>query len=109
MTITNFSYHSQLSFDINFSQSLELTNLEKSLLFLLENVDWNRFECEKPSKQKGRPNVVDAYTMMLLILYGRIQGKYSSRELENLAKRDLFLLTAFDGKKVPDHVTINRF
>ena len=109
MTITSFAYHSQLSFDINFSKPLELTPLEQALLLLLENIDWSRFERENPRRQKGRPPSVDAYTMMVLILYGRIQGKHSCRELEAFAKRDLFLLTLFDGKKVPDHVTINRF
>jgi transposase len=109
MTITNFSNHSQLSFDINYSKSLELTSLEQSLLVLLENIDWKVFEREKSTKKKRRSRSIDAYTMMLLILYGRTQGKHSCRELESLAKRDLFLLTVFEGKKVPDHVTINRF
>ena len=97
MTITSFAYHSQLSFDINFSKPLELTPLEQALLLLLENIDWSQFERENPRKQKGRPPSIDAYTMMVLIMYGRRQGKYCSREVEAFAIRDLFLLSLFDG------------
>ena len=47
--------------------------------------------------------------MMLILLYARTQGKYSSRDLERLCKRDLFLLQVLGERKAPDHTTFDRF
>lgn len=109
MNITDFKYHSQLSFDFNYSKPLQLSALEVSILTLLENMDFSCFEREKESNKKGRNVYLDAYTMMVIILYARVNGCYSSREIERLCSRDIFLHSVLDGKDYPDHVTINRF
>ncbi len=109
MNIADFKHHSQLHFDINCSMPLELTPLEVSILKLLENTDFSSFENEKGSRKKGRAACLDAYTMMIIILYARANGCYSSRSIERLCRRDIFLYSILDGRSCPDHVTVNRF
>jgi transposase len=76
---------------------------------LLQGIDYSLFDRESPNPSMGRPCSVDAYTMMVVIVYGRTQGKYSCRSLESLCRRDLFLHAVLEGRPAPDHVTINRF
>ena len=109
MNITDFRNHSQLSFSLNYSRPLELLPVEQAILKLLEGMDFRHFEVELEKEVSGRPRSIDHYTMMLIILYGRSQGKYSCRELAALCRRDVFLMTALDGASPPSHVTINRF
>lgn len=109
MNIADFRYHSQLSFDFNYSKPLELTALEVSILKLLEDMDFSCFEREEERRKKGRTANLDAYTMMVIILYARANGCYSSRETERLGSRDIFIHSVLAGKAYPDHVTINRF
>lgn len=47
--------------------------------------------------------------LMLIILYARTQGRFSSRDIERLCKRDLFLLRILGDRKIPDHSTFDRF
>ena len=107
MNITAFSNHKQLFLDLNIAQPFEVTAHESALMLILQNLDYSNFD--KPKKKSGRPPAVDTYTMMLILLYARTQGKYSSRDLERLCKRDLFLLQVLGERKVPDHTTFDRF
>jgi transposase len=108
MNITSFPHHKQLPLDLNLPISFEFTEHESALMLMLEHLDYSRFST--PIKGKtGRPRAADAYTMVLILVYARMQGKYSCREVERLCKRDLFLLKILDGRKAPDHCTFDRF
>lgn len=107
MNITAFSNHKQLFLDLNIAQPFEVTDHEGALLLLLQNLDYSVFD--KPKKKSGRPSAVDPYTMILILVYARSQGRFSSRHTEHLCKRDLFLQRILDGRKAPDHTTIDRF
>ncbi|NQT58598.1 MAG: IS1182 family transposase [Bacteroidetes bacterium] len=107
MNITSFPQHNQLFLDLNISIPFELAEQETALLLLLQNLDYCKFF--PPKKKTGRPSALDPYTMMIILLYARTQGKYSSRELERLCTRDLFLIKVLDGRKAPDHCTFDRF
>lgn len=107
MNLTAFSLHTQLSLDLNISIPLNVTEHEASLMILLQNLDYSGFDL--PKKKSGRPCALDPYTMMLIIIYARIQGHLSSRAVERLCKRDLFLLQILGSKNAPDHTTIDRF
>ncbi len=109
MNITDFKSHGQLSFSMNYSRPLEIFPAERAIIMLLEKMDFRWFDAELEKQVSGRPRAVDHYTMMVIILYGRTQGKYSCRELAALCKRDLFLLSVLDGAAAPSYVTINRF
>ena len=97
MNITDFKYHSQLSFSMNCSRPLELFPTERAIIMLLEKMDFRWFEVESEKKVSGRPRVVDYYTMMVIVLYGKTQGKYSCREIAALCRRDMFLMAVLDG------------
>jgi len=107
VNLTSFSQHTQLFLDMNISIPFEVTEHEAALLILLQNLDYSGFEL--PKKKSGRPHAVDPYTMVLIILYARTQGRFSSRDVERLCKRDLFLVQILQGRKAPDHTTIDRF
>lgn len=107
MNLTSFSQHRQLFLDLNISIPFEVTEHEAALMILLQNLDYSGFEL--PKKKTGRPCALDPYTMVLIVIYARIQGHFSSRAVERLCKRDLFLLQILKGRKAPDHTTIDRF
>lgn len=107
MNLTSFSHHQQFFLDLNISIPFDVTEHEAALMILLQNLDYHGFDL--PKKKSGRPCTFDPYTMVLIIIYARTQGRYSSRETERLCKRDLFLLQILGGRKAPDHTTIDRF
>lgn len=107
MNLTTFSNHKQLFLDLNLSIPFEVTDNEAALMILLQNQDYSHFFPLK--KKTGRPRAADPYTMMLILLYARTQGKFSSRDVERLCKRDIFLLKILGERKAPDHTTFDRF
>lgn len=105
MNLTSFSQHQQLFLYLNISIPFEVTEHEAALLLLLQNLDYSCFHI--PKKKSGRPHAADPYTMVLILVYARIQGRFSSREVERLCKRDIFLLRILGDRKVPDHTTFD--
>lgn len=47
--------------------------------------------------------------LMRVLIYGYMNGAYSSRKIEQLCKRDIHFLWLLDGFKSPDHCMIARF
>ncbi|HAP56819.1 MAG TPA: hypothetical protein DCR02_03310 [Sphaerochaeta sp.] len=47
--------------------------------------------------------------MVFILAYARLQGCFSSREVEALCRRDLVCIHALEGGRAPDHSTIDRF
>lgn len=107
MNTIPFPCQAQLFLDLNLTIPLDLTPQEKAILLLLQKLDYSAFYLDK--KKSGRPLAADPYTMMVIIVYARVQQKYSSRDMERLCKRDLFLLKVLDGRRAPDHSTFDRF
>lgn len=107
MNISDFPGHSQLYFNLSYCSQLELRPIESAILSLLSNLDYGKFETD--NEIPGRPNAVDARTMMVIIIYARTEGKYSCRDIASLCTRDVFLLSVLEGRKAPSFVTINRF
>lgn len=56
-----------------------------------------------------RENQVTPRELLKLIIYGYMNGIYSSRPLEAACKRDVNFMFLLDGKVGPDHTTIARF
>lgn len=52
---------------------------------------------------------VSPETMFKLVVYGYMNGHYSSREIEKACRRDLCFQWLLNGEPVPDHTTISRF
>ena len=47
--------------------------------------------------------------MMKILIFGYMNGAFSSRKIEQLCKRDIYFWWLLDGFKKPDHSTISRF
>ena len=84
--------------------SSELMPHELSLLELMEGLDYNGFD-----SSLKRDASVDPKDMAIIIIYSYMMGHTSSRSIERLCRRDLFILSVLRGTPAPDHTTINRF
>ncbi|MGY3768504.1 transposase [Helcococcus kunzii] len=56
-----------------------------------------------------RRALVDPNTMFKILIYCYSEEVRISREIEKICKYDLRILYLIEGKKSPDHSTINRF
>ena len=59
--------------------------------------------------QRRNSRKIDPGTLLSVILYGYMTGKYSSREIENACKTDTRFLWLLQGAPAPDHTTVSRF
>ena len=84
--------------------SSELMPHERSLLELMEGLDYKGFD----SSLRRNANV-DPKDMAIIIVYSYMMGHTSSRTIERLCRRDLFIISVLRGIPAPDHTTINRF
>jgi len=87
---SNDTFHDtnkQLYFDFALNLELELTEEERPLMHLFENLDFSRFKASKCGrKAKGSP-----YNMAIFVVYGHMMGKESTMNIEYLTKIDIFL------------------
>lgn len=95
----------QLYFDFALNLELELTEEEISLMYLFEDLDFSKFKACK----LGRKAKVSPYKMAIIVVYGYMIGKESTRDIEHLAKRDMFLRALLGPITAIDHSTIDRF
>ena len=56
-----------------------------------------------------RENQVPPMNMLKIMLYGYMNGLYSSRDIESACHRDINFMFLLEGSKAPDHSTIARF
>ncbi len=60
-------------------------------------------------KRTGRPTATLPATMLQILIYACMEGKYSSREIESACKRDINYIWILNGEKAPNHHEIARF
>lgn len=48
-------------------------------------------------------------TLFKILVYGYMNKKYSSRDIEEACKRDICFMWLLNGEPVPDHSTLTRF
>ncbi len=60
-------------------------------------------------KRTGRPPVNSPATMLAVILYANMEGKYSSREIETACRRDMNYIWLLNGEPAPNYHEIARF
>lgn len=56
-----------------------------------------------------RENTITSRQMLKIVVYGYMNGLYSSRKIENACKRDVNFMYLLGGASAPDHSTIARF
>ena len=74
---------------------------------VLEGVNYK--ELNSMYSPYGRKPVVEPKTLFKIIVYGYMNGIYSSRALETACRRDINFMWLLNDKEVPDHSTISRF
>ena len=52
---------------------------------------------------------IDPAKLFEIVVLAYMQGKYSSREIENLCRNDIRFMWLLEGEEAPDHATIARF
>lgn len=57
----------------------------------------------------GRPPATSADTLLMVMLYACMEGKYSSREIESACKRDMNYIWLLNGEEAPNYHEICRF
>ena len=58
---------------------------------------------------KTRENQVSPMNMLKIMLYGYMNGLYSSRDIETACRRDINFMFLLEGASPPDHSTFARF
>ena len=97
----------QLYLNLSVPVDISCSPYYKALNMLLSNLDYTCFY-SREKKRAGRPFALHPMRMIWLIVYGILNGCCTSRDIENLARRDLVCLRELDCT-VPDHSTITRF
>ena len=58
---------------------------------------------------KTRENQVSPMNMLKIMLYGYMNGLYSSRDIETACRRNINFMFLLEGASPPDHSTFARF
>ena len=74
---------------------------------VMEELDYTKLY--RAYSPKGRKPKTEPKTMYKLIIYGAMDGKYSSRELARACRRDINYMWLLEDEKAPNHSEIARF
>ena len=74
---------------------------------ILEELDYTSLY--RAYSRKGRKQTTSPVTLFKILVYGNMDGKYSSRELERACKRDINYMWILGDEKAPNHNEIARF
>ena len=89
---------------INFEKQIP----EEADVRILKRITEKIFETEKLEMEEYRGNIpVDI--MLMILVYGYMNGVFSSRKIEKSCQRDIYFMYLLNGYDVPDHTTIARF
>lgn len=75
---------------------------------ILKKITEKIFESEELDISEYRGNI-PAEIMLKLMVYGYMNGAYSSRKIEQCCRRDIYFMYLLNGYDAPDHSTIARF
>ena len=92
-------------FDFWFDFRQEITAEEKALFDLMGNLNYKEFNYNK----RLASCKLDAKVMCILIIYAAMKGCTSSRKIEELSRRNTFLISLIGLNTKNDYSTINRF
>ena len=103
-TLNRKFYQLKLPFDIEFiipdNDSVRLLNQFVDDMHLTELYS---------TYSKTRENQVSPMNMLKIMLYGYMNGLYSSRDIETACRRDINFMFLLEGASPPDHSTFARF
>ena len=102
---TNEKYF-QLQIPMNFNVIIPDRDSVRLLSQFVEEMD---LTCLYETYNVLKENQVAPRQMLKIVLYGYLDGRFSSREIEKACHRDINFMYLLEGKPAPDHATIARF
>lgn len=97
----------QIGFPISFENIIPEDDSVRLLYDVTEGLDYT--ELYKTYSTIGRNPAILPESMFRIIIYGYMEGIYSSRDLEKACKRDINFKWLLQGQEPPTHNTIARF
>ncbi|AQS10503.1 transposase DDE domain protein [Clostridium saccharobutylicum] len=97
----------QIGFPISFENIIPNDDSVRMLYDVMEGLDYT--ELNKTYSTIGRNPAILPETMFAIIVYGYMEGIYSSRALEKACKRDINFKWLLQVQQPPEHNSIARF
>ena len=97
----------QIGFPIDLEIIIPDDDSVKLLYEITEGLDYSKLY--KAYSTKGRNPAIAPESLFRILVYGYMEGIYSSRGLEKACNRDINFRWLLQGQKAPDHNTIARF
>ena len=97
----------QIGFPISFENIIPDDDSVRVLYKVMEGLDFT--ELKSTYSTIGRNSAVLPETMFTILVYGYMEGIYSSRALEKACKRDINFKWLLQGQQPPGHNSIARF
>ena len=104
---TRFPRYYQLKIESHTDILIPSDDSVRLLSEVLEELDYTQLY--RAFSQKGRKSATSPVTLFKILVYGNMDGKYSSRELERACKRDINYMWLLGDEKPPNHNAIARF
>ena len=73
----------------------------------LEELDYSKLY--RAYSPKGRKSAAEPRIIFKVLVYGYMNGIYSSRKLETACRKNIDFMWLLEGERVPDHNTLARF
>lgn len=104
---TTFGYNYQLKISSETDVLIPSNDSVRLLSEVMEDLDYtNLYRAYSP---KGRKPATLPMTLFKILVYGNMDGKFTSRELERACKRDINYMWLLGDEKAPNHSEIARF
>ena len=97
----------QIGFPIDLEIIIPDDDSVELLYEITEGLDYSKLY--KAYSTKGRNPAIAPESLFRILVYGYMEGIYSSRGLEKSCNRDINFRWLLQGQKAPDHNTIARF
>ena len=107
MCNTNIRNIHQIAFPINLEIIIPEDDSVRTLYEVTEELDYSKLY--EAYSTEGRNPMILPETLFRIIVYGYMEGLYSSRKLEKACTRDINFRWLLQGQKKPSHSTIARF
>lgn len=103
----NIIHIHQIGFPINIENIILEDDSVRLLYEITEGLDYT--ELHKAYSTLGRNPAISPESLFRILIYGYMEGIYSSRKLEKACNRDINFKWLLQGQKPPTHNTIARF
>ena len=103
---TNYGDNYQLKLPLEIDYLIPKDDSVRLLSQIIEEMNLERLY---QTYSRIRENIITPRQMLKIVIYGYMDGLYSSRKIENACRRDINFMYLLGGASDPDHSTIARF